>query len=61
LFEFQALIFTDLTRKINERLTGNFDGNVDWYVVTVKLDLEARAILERIPGTRPQKISLIGA
>jgi hypothetical protein len=40
-----------------EQLT-DFDGKVNWYIVTVKLDLEARGILERIPKTSPHRIRL---
>ncbi|NDB55350.1 hypothetical protein EB169_05915, partial [archaeon] len=32
-------------------LNGKFEGSISWYFVTVKLDLEARNIIERIPKT----------
>jgi len=41
-----------------DQLEGKFDGKIPWYVVTVKLDLEARGILERIPKTSPHKLRL---
>ena len=41
-----------------EKLSSTFDGKVVWYVVTVKLDLEARRIIERIPNTSPHKLRL---
>ena len=41
-----------------EELTANFDGKVGWYIVTVKLDLEARKILERVPKTSPHQVRL---
>ena len=44
---------------IIEKLRGKFDGKIPWYVVTVKLDLEARGIIERIPKTSPHQIRLI--
>lgn len=31
-------------------------GSVSWYTTTVKLDLEARGELERVPGSRPQRL-----
>ncbi len=37
-------------------LSATFDGKVVWYVVSVKLDLEARGILERVPKSSPHKI-----
>ncbi len=30
--------------------------SVPWYVVTVKLDLEARGVLRRLPGRGPQRL-----
>ncbi|MDO5970332.1 hypothetical protein Q4Q35_11000 [Flavivirga aquimarina] len=41
-----------------EKLTKSFDGKVVWYIVTVKLDLEARGIIERIPKTSPHKLRM---
>ncbi len=31
-------------------------GSVNWHVTVVKLDLEARGELERVPGARPQRV-----
>ncbi|NND31910.1 MAG: hypothetical protein HKN76_04910 [Saprospiraceae bacterium] len=39
-------------------LKDKFDGKVSWYVVTVKLDLEARNIIERVPKTSPHELKL---
>lgn len=36
----------------------DFDGKINWYIVTVKLDLEARSIIERIPKTSPHKLRM---
>ncbi len=30
--------------------------SIPWYVATVKLDLEARGLLRRVPGARPQRL-----
>jgi len=35
-----------------------FDGSALWYITTVKLDLEARGILVRIPKTSPHQLRL---
>lgn len=37
----------------------DFDGSVNWYVTTVKLDLEAKNIIERVPNESPQRIRLL--
>ena len=46
------LTFTEMVRLAEKLLYGKFEGSVAWYVVTVKLDLEARGLLERVPKTR---------
>ncbi|PKL85307.1 MAG: hypothetical protein CVV22_08565 [Ignavibacteriae bacterium HGW-Ignavibacteriae-1] len=35
-----------------------FDGSLNWYLEWVKLDLEARQIIKRVPKTAPQKYIL---
>lgn len=42
-----------------EQLSSSFDGSVTWYIVSVKLDLEARKIIERIPRTSPHELRLL--
>jgi len=37
--------FTDLMQIVKAKLNGRMQGSISWYVTTVKLDLEARAIL----------------
>ncbi|MEO1438441.1 MAG: hypothetical protein AAFV80_23075, partial [Bacteroidota bacterium] len=46
-----AISFEELSDLAVDQLSASFDGKVLWYVVTVKLDLEARGIIERIPKT----------
>ena len=41
---------------MENELLGRFEGSVSWYLTIVKLDLEARGILERVPGKRPPRI-----
>jgi len=52
------ITFEELTDLAVNQLTESFDGKVIWYMVTVKLDLEARKIIERIPKTSPHKLRL---
>lgn len=54
----QEVSFSDLTSTVNNRLRDSFDGKITWYVVTVKLDLEARGLIERIPQRSPQILRL---
>ena len=50
--------FKQMNRRAVDALTGKFEGKVPWYVVTVKLDLEARGIIERVPKSSPQRVRL---
>ena len=53
-----AQSFQALGEAVNQKLADNFDGSIGWYYTTVKLDLEARGEIERIPGSRPQMLRL---
>jgi hypothetical protein len=35
-----------------------FRGSIGWYTTIVKLDLEARRLIERIPDKKPQHLRL---
>lgn len=50
--------YSNLSDKAVEDLSDNFDGKVAWYIVSVKLDLEARGIIERIPKTSPHELRM---
>jgi len=54
----KEITFEELTDLAENQLSDSFDGKVIWYMVTVKLDLEARKIIERIPKTSPHKLRL---
>ena len=52
------ITYQDLSDQLEKDLQPTFDGRVIWYVVTVKLDLEARGIIERIPKTSPHQVRI---
>ena len=52
------LTFMNLSRAVEEEVNGTFEGSVTWYVTTVKLDLEARGVVKRVPNSRPQLVRL---
>jgi len=56
--EHGEISYSDLNDLAVDKLTDTFDGKVPWYVVTVKLDLEARGIIERVPKTSPHKVRM---
>ena len=50
--------FMSLSRAVEKEVNGNFEGSVTWYVTCVKLDLEARGVIKRVPNSRPQLLRL---
>ncbi len=55
-----ALTLRELQAALEAALAGRFEGSITWYMMTVKLDMEARGLLARVPGSRPQGIRLAG-
>ncbi len=53
----KELTHTELFNHLNKSLKSKFSGNISWYGETVKLDLEARKIIERT-SSKPQKYRL---
>jgi hypothetical protein len=56
----KEMTFMSLSRAVEKEVNGNFDGCVTWYVTTVKLDMEARGEIKRVPNSRPQLVKLCG-
>lgn len=54
----KEITFMSLARAVEKEVNGNFNGSVTWYVTTVKLDMEARGEIKRVPGSRPQLVRL---
>ena len=54
----KEISFMNLSRAVEKEVNGKFEGSVTWYVTTVKLDLEARGIVKRVPNSRPQLVKL---
>ncbi len=54
----EPITFERVSDMATEQLSGSFDGKVMWYVVTVKLDLEARGIIERVPKSSPHQLKM---
>ncbi|MEO1714796.1 MAG: hypothetical protein AAFU60_15810 [Bacteroidota bacterium] len=54
-----GLTFSDLGDLAEQELAPTFDGKVLWYITTVKLDMEARQVIERVPRTSPHQLRLV--
>jgi len=59
LSRYGEIAFQNLPAKVRTVLTEPFDGSIGWYTTTVKLDMERRGIIERIPGSKPQRLRLL--
>jgi hypothetical protein len=55
-----TITFQGLVSLVDYNLRDRFEGSIPWYVTTVKLDLEARGVIERVRGTGEQKLTLKG-
>jgi len=53
-----SISFKGLVSLIEYNLRNRFEGSIPWYVTTVKLDLEARGEIERLPGDGEQMLRL---
>lgn len=52
------ITFMELVQIVEVKLQARLQGSVAWYVTTVKLDLEAREKIARVPGVQPQRLRL---
>ena len=55
----KEMTHTELMEILYDRVKDTFDGGVQWYGETVKLDLEARKIIERV-GAKPERYRFTG-
>jgi len=54
-----SMTFTQLGALVEEDLRNIFSGSIIWYYTTVKLDMEARGEIRRVPNSRPQLIEVL--
>ncbi len=46
------LTHAELNAAVEKKLRGRFDGSIPWYMEGTKLDLEARGMIQRVPGEK---------
>ncbi|MEM9617387.1 MAG: hypothetical protein AAF936_05445 [Pseudomonadota bacterium] len=59
--EEQEVYFADLPEKVGERLNSKDKadlGSIAWHVTTVKLHMETKGLLRRLPGKGRQRLAL---
>jgi hypothetical protein len=54
-----VMTFSELGGLIEDLMEDSFDGSAMWYYITVKLDLEARGEIRRVPGSESQLIEVV--
>lgn len=57
----EGVYFKDLSKAVEKKLGPEQLkelGSVGWYTTVVKLDLEARGEIKRVPGSKPQRICI---
>jgi hypothetical protein len=54
----KQITLVDLGKQVETELGGTFDGKIGWYLMAVKLDLEARGIITKVPGKTPQTLRI---
>jgi hypothetical protein len=55
----KEMTFMKLAGAVEKEVRETFEGSVTWYVTTVKLDMEARGEVKRVPNSRPQLVRLV--
>ncbi len=57
--QYGPMTFTQLGALVEEQLHTTVTGSIMWYYTTVKLDMEARGEIRRVPNSRPQVIEIV--
>jgi hypothetical protein len=57
-----ALTHTEMLNAITENFEKNktkFEGSIGWHMEWIKLDIEARKMIRRVPNTSPQEYVIV--
>lgn len=58
----QGVDFSRLPQLVEGQISGDDLerlGSLSWFTTTVKLDLEVRGVIERVPGSKPQRLRIV--
>ncbi|MGL4759517.1 MAG: DUF6958 family protein [Patescibacteria group bacterium] len=54
-----SILTSELSNIVKDELEDTFEGKIGWYFMAIKLDLEVRGVIERLPKSSPQQIRLL--
>ena len=54
-----TVTLNELYESTEKAIGATFEGKIGWYVMAVKLDLEARGTLAKVPNKSPQQLILV--
>jgi hypothetical protein len=54
----KQVTLSELGAQVERELAYSLDGKIGWYLMAVKLDLEVRGVITKVPGVSPQTLSL---
>jgi hypothetical protein len=56
----EGMLFKDLPKAVTKQVPKKLFANasVPWYTIVVKLDLEARGLIKRVPDSQPQMLQI---
>jgi hypothetical protein len=54
-----TITLNELYESTEKAIGTTFEGKIGWYVMAVKLDLEARGTLYKVPNQSPQQLRLV--
>jgi hypothetical protein len=49
----------ELTKAVDRQLWGRFNASIPWYVKTIKLDLQARHVIEEVQVRHSRRLRLV--
>ncbi len=58
----QGVEFSKLPKLVEDQISADDLkrlGSVSWYTTTIKLDMEVKGVIERVPASKPQRLRVV--